>query len=630
MSLYGEKPVPADEAATVQFPRYQPTARPTAATGPPGGGPGGGLADHGGLGPGGHSGPGDGSALPGPVRPRNRRTRRLVAIGVVAGLLLAAGGTAAYAYSGEVPRGTRVLGVDVGGRSRTDAAAALRDELARRAGQLGAPVPVRLGERTGQVTPDEVGLVVDVEATVAAVVDTDPHPVSRLFGNRDVPPVVTVDPQRLDAKLRQVLGKNSQRMTLPAITFTGTTPKVTRPKPGLDLDPQRSAQVVRDGWLSGQPVTVPLVETSPATTAEELDKLLAELARPAVAAPVTINTDRGTVTVSPTAIARSLVLTADATGRITPRVDPKKLRAALATQLAKVEVAPKDATYRIVSGRPQPVEGVTGRQVDLAKLAPELLGVLPRSDGRELTAELTSAPPEITKAELGKLGIKERVSTFTTHFTGGAGSSRSQNIMTIAREVDGTLVRPGATFSLNGHTGERSYAQGYRDAPVILDGKLVPGVGGGTSQFTTTLFNAIYYAGLEDVEHKPHSYWFSRYPAEIESTIFYPSLDFKFRNNTEYGVIIDTAYTSSSITVSIWSTRIWDSVKTEYSPRRNITRPKLIHLKPGPSCIPTNGIDGFTQDAWRVFRKDGREVRREKFTWTYLAEPRYVCGTPPA
>lgn len=82
--------------------------------------------------------------------------------------------------------------------------------------------------------------------------------------------------------------------------------------------------------------------------------------------------------------------------------------------------------------------------------------------------------------------------------------------------------------------------------------------------------------------------------------------------------------------MSIWSTKIYDSVKTEYSPRRNITKPKTIYLKPGPSCIPANGIDGFTQDAYRVIRKDGKVVKREKFTWRYDAEPRYICGPEPS
>ncbi|MER7272201.1 VanW family protein [Micromonospora carbonacea] len=605
MTLYGETRPPADDRPTVKvtavsWPVDEPAPVAPAAT----------------------------AATPGagPTR-RSRRLRVLLAAGVGTAVLATVGGVGAYAYAGDVPRGTTVLGTELGGRSRTDAIRELRAEL-ERAGTPHTPLRVTVGEKTLEFAPADVGLAVDVEATVDAAAKAQAHPVSRLVGSRAVDPVVTVDPARLDAALRKAAGDQTREWTVPAIIFTGTTPKPVRPKSGLALDPQRSAQAVRAGWLSGQPVTVPLVENTPATSAEEVDRLVAELARPAVAAPVTLDTDKGSVTIPPAAIARSLRFTADDAGKLTPRVDVKRLRAALGDKLDAIETEPRDARMTVTGGKPKPVEGKPGQQLDSAALSRDLLAVLPRTDDRKVTGRLTETQPELTTEKLAGLGIVERVSRFTTHFTGGLSSPRSQNIVQIAKDVDGTVVLPGETFSLNGHTGERGYAQGYRDAPVILDGKLVPGVGGGTSQFTTTLFNATYYAGLEDVEHKPHSYWFSRYPPVIESTIFWPNLDFKFRNNTKYGVLIDTSTTASSVTVSIWSTKIYDSVKTEYGPRRDVTKPKTIHLKPGPSCIPSNGIDGFTQDAFRVIKKDGKVVKREKFTWRYLAEPRYVCGGP--
>ncbi|MEU4641062.1 VanW family protein [Micromonospora sp. NPDC023814] len=603
VTLYGEKNPPADDRPTVQvtavtWPGDEP--EPVVPAGRPGGGS------------------------------RSRRVRLLLAAGVATAVLASVAGVGAYAYAGDVPRGTTVLGAELGGKSRADAARELRAALDRRAGELAAPLSVRVGERTAEIVPAEVGLAVDVDATVAAAAEADAHAVDRLVGSRAVQPVVTVDVARLDTALKKVVGDQGRKMTMPAITWKGTTPKAVHPKPSLALDPERSAQVVREGWLSRQPATVPLVETHPATTAEEVDRLVAELAEPAVAAPVTLTTDKGSVQIPPKAIARSLRFTADKAGKLTPQVDVKRLRAALGDDLATIEVPPKDARMTISGGKPKVVDGKPGQQLDSAALGRDLLAVLPKTEDRKVTGELKPAEPELTAEKLAGLGIKERVSTFTTRFTGGLSSPRSQNIITIAKDVDGTVVLPGETFSLNGHTGERGYAQGYRDAPVILNGKLVPGVGGGTSQFTTTLFNATYYAGLEDVEHKPHSYWFSRYPAVIESTIFWPDLDFKFRNNTEYGVLIDTSYTSSSITVSIWSTKIWDSVKTEYSPRRNITQPKTVYLEPGPTCIPASGSQGFTQDAFRVIKKDGKVVKREKFTWRYDAEPRFICAREPS
>jgi vancomycin resistance protein YoaR len=605
VTLYGETRPPADDRPTVKvtavsWPGDEPDATTAAAPEPT-------------------------PAPAGNAAPRSRRARVLLAAGVTTVVLGAVAGAGAYAYGGDVPRGTTVLGTELGGRSRAEAVRELRAELERN-GTPNTPLRMTVGKKSVELKPADVGLAVDVEATVAAAEKAQAHPVSRLVGSRTVPPVVTVDTARLDAALRKAAGDQTREWTVPAIIFTGTTPKPVRPKTGLALDPQRSAQAVRDGWLSGRPVTIPLVETAPATSAEEVDRLVAELARPAVAAPVKLRTDRGSVTIPPTAIARSLRFTADDDGKLTPRVDVKRLRTALGDRLDAVEVEPRDARMSIVDGKPKTVDGRPGQQLDTGELSRDLLAVLPRADDRTVTGRLKETPPKLTAEKLAGLGIKERVSRFTTHFTGGLSSPRSQNIVQIAKEVDGTVVLPGETFSLNGHTGERGYAQGYKDAPVILDGKLVPGVGGGTSQFTTTLFNATYYAGLEDVEHKPHSYWFSRYPAVIESTIFWPDLDFKFRNNTPYGVLIDTSYTAGSVTVSIWSTKVYDSVKTEYGPRRDITTPKTIHLEPGPSCIPSNGINGFTQDAYRIIKKDGKVVKREKFSWRYLAEPRYVCG----
>ncbi|WP_319460423.1 VanW family protein [Micromonospora sp. RTP1Z1] len=603
MTLYGEKPPPTDDRPTVQvtavsWPGGEP--EPTGSGGRPAAGS------------------------------RFRRGRLLLAGGVTAAVLAAVAGAGAYAYAGDIPRGTTVLGAELGGLSRTDAARELRTALERRAGALSAPVRVTVGERTAEVKPADVGLAVDVEATVAAAAAADAHPVSRLVGSRSVDPVVTVDVDRLDAALRTVVGRRGREMTMPTIIFTGTTPKPVYPKPSLTLDPPRSAEAVKAAWLDNRPATVPLVEKHPATTREEVDRLLDELAKPAVAAPVTLTTEKGSLTIPASAIAGSLRFSADEAGKMVPRVDVKRLRTALGDGLAKIEVEPQNAGLTIAGGKPKVVPGRAGQQLDGAALSRDLLAVLPKADGRTVTAQLEPAEPELSETKLAELGIKERVSTFTTRFPGGLSSPRSQNIVQAAKDVDGTIVKPGETFSLNGHTGERGYDQGYQDAPVIVDGKLVPGVGGGVSQFTTTIFNAAYYAGMEDVEHKPHSYWFDRYPAVIESTIFWPDLDFKFRNNTQHGVLIDTAYTASTITVSMWSTKIYDSVKTEYGPRRNTTSPKTIHLEPGPKCIPSNGIDGFSQDAFRVIRKDGKVVKREKFSWTYQAEPKYVCGPEPS
>jgi vancomycin resistance protein YoaR len=216
------------------------------------------------------------------------------------------------------------------------------------------------------------------------------------------------------------------------------------------------------------------------------------------------------------------------------------------------------------------------------------------------------------------------VSTFTTSFT--PGEARNINIVLVARRVDGAVIKPGETFSLNDYTGPRGYAEGYVDAPVILYGRLVNAVGGGISQFTTTLFNAVYYAGLEDVFHKPHSYYISRYPPVVESTIYYPTLDLRFRNDTDHGILVDTSTTNHSVTVTLWGAKEYD-VSTKWGPKRDISHPRTVRVA-ARGCVPSAGSDGFVQDAWRIFKRHGVEVRRERFSWRYRAEPRFICARP--
>jgi vancomycin resistance protein YoaR len=553
----------------------------------------------------------------GPPR-RTRRAALIAGVSTVVALGLVLGGTTAVGASDAVPRGTHVLGIDIGGRAKTEAAEALLRGVGAR---LGEPVTVTVGPTMATIHPEDVGLHLDAPATVDRAASGWPNPFGVIFG-REVEPVVGVDADRLDAALAKPLRQAHGAAKPAAVTFSGLTPKPTYPEAGKVLDIAGAAEAVRNGWLRTGTIAAPATERAPLTTAADVDRLMAELARPAVAAPVIVVTPKGKLTIRPNAIAKSLVIKADEDGKITPRVDEKKLRSAIADDLAAIEVEPHDATVRRSNGESKIVASTGGTLVDTAKLSHDLLGVLPKAAPRSVSASMTIVAAKTTASDLANLGIVEQVSSFTTHFTGG--QDRNRNIIQVAKEVDGAILEPGQTFSLNGYTGPRGYAEGYVDAPVLINGRLVNAVGGGISQFTTTLFNAMYYAGLEDVYHQPHSYYFSRYPSVIESTIFYPSLDMKFRNDSPHGVLIDTSYTDDSITVSMWSTKRYH-VSTEWGPKRDITYPTTKHLADQPGCIATKGIDGFTQDAWRIFEQDGQVIRREKFSHRYEAEPRFVC-----
>ena len=109
---------------------------------------------------------------------------------------------------------------------------------------------------------------------------------------------------------------------------------------------------------------------------------------------------------------------------------------------------------------------------------------------------------------------------FTTYHACCA--SRVTNIHRMADLVRGAVVAPGASFSINDHIGERTAEKGFVTAGAIRDGKHVDEIGGGVSQFATTMFNAAYFAGLDIDEYQAHSEYFDRYPRGREATMGYP------------------------------------------------------------------------------------------------------------
>jgi vancomycin resistance protein YoaR len=149
----------------------------------------------------------------------------------------------------------------------------------------------------------------------------------------------------------------------------------------------------------------------------------------------------------------------------------------------------------------------------------------------------------------------KQVSTFTTYHP--AGQSRVTNIQMLADEIDNSVVQPGDTFSINDTAGKRTLEEGYVRAGAIINGEVTccdspVNIGGGTSQFATTFYNAVFFGCYEDVFHQPHSLYFSRYPYVREATLGFPAPDVKFLNDSDTPVYIDTSHTSGSITVTMY------------------------------------------------------------------------------
>jgi hypothetical protein len=166
--------------------------------------------------------------------------------------------------------------------------------------------------------------------------------------------------------------------------------------------------------------------------------------------------------------------------------------------------SPQDAALRVEGERVRVIEGVPGRTVDVRATAAALVDPTRAT----VVAPVVLQEPKITAAALESLGIRERISTFTTRYP--PGQPRVVNIQRASAVIDATIQQPGETFSMNEVLGERTVAKGYVPAPQIVGSSFADSVGGGISQVATMLYNGAFFAGLELIEHQPHSLYIDR------------------------------------------------------------------------------------------------------------------------
>jgi vancomycin resistance protein YoaR len=219
-----------------------------------------------------------------------------------------------------------------------------------------------------------------------------------------------------------------------------------------------------------------------------------------------------------------------------------------------------------------------------------------------------------------------------------------KNIHRAADILNNTVVEPGATFSLNDTIGPRTAERGFVVAPVFYGG-FTEDVGGGVSQLATTTFNAVFFGGYEDVYHKPHSIYITRYPMGREATVNYPTVDLKFKNDSPAGILIRTSYTATSITVTFYGDKEGKTVTEEgrkvlgETPieNQNINCPApadidttsaCAHLTAGQTKLAEDGHKGIDVEFYRVITRPGEDTVRQRFFWRYRMYPnKYLVGT---
>jgi hypothetical protein len=222
--------------------------------------------------------------------------------------------------------------------------------------------------------------------------------------------------------------------------------------------------------------------------------------------------------------------------------------------------------------------------------------------------------------------VTEVISTFTQEFPYAA--YRVTNIGVASEKINGTVLEPGETFSLNGVVGERTPENGFVEGFVIQGGRLVEDYGGAVSTITTAMWHTAFYAGMTRIEQRAHSYWISRYVAGLEATVSWGTLDLKFRNDTPYGVFITSSVTNTSVTTTMWSTDYWD-IEAEFGPRGNFRSPGTVY-DTSAACVAQSGVEGFDITVTRVWSRGGEVRDRERLFTSYNAAPNVICAPKPS
>ncbi|MTB87864.1 VanW family protein [Aeromicrobium senzhongii] len=559
--------------------------------------------------------------------------RRLLAVtgGVVA--VLAAAYVGGYVLTGQrLPADTTIAGVDVGGKSPDEAEAALTRGLAERVEE---PIVATFEEQKFELDPEQAGLAVDVPASVRAAGGRswDPRDMIALFaGGSDHDPQLRVDDTKLAAAVASVAETVDQPVVQAQITFPDAKPKARQPKPGNQVPQDEFAQTIRESWLTSEdPIRVPVAAVAPAVDRAGLERAMREIAQPAVSAPVTLKVGSSRADLPVTAYAPALsIVVRD--GAMVPTIDAKDLAGPLTSSVTGIGRRAVDASFRFEGGRPVVVPSKAGIGLDPKTMAEQLVPVLTKTgDQRVITVEATTVQPDFTTQDAEALGIKERIGSFTTEYPHA--DYRNTNQAEAARRIDGTILKPGETFSFNETVGERTAANGFVSGFVINGGVFREELGGGVSQVATTAYNAAFFAGLDDVEHHPHAFYIDRYPVGREATIYYGSLDLRFRNPYKTGVVIRAWVDKSSpgssgrMNVEIYGTKVYE-VKSRQSKRYNFREPGTQY-DDTPACVSQSPVTGFDIDIHRDFYQGGKRVKTEKDTAYYQAADRVICGKKP-
>jgi vancomycin resistance protein YoaR len=565
------------------------------------------------------------------------------------------------AASDKVARNVTVSGVDVARLTQAEAEAAVD---AYTSSILSNVITVEVNGERFPLSPKDVDMTFDNDAAVAAAMSqykggiTDW--ISAFTSEADITVEATIDYDLLEEKYREW-----ETAAIPNPAFNGSIEIVNQqavvdpPANGKMIEREISTGLIETALIAGaiEVIDIPTETSTPNHTVADVEAAASD-AEAIIKRGVVLTNDQyaATFTVAPTDLAKTVTVTVglddiettiDASS-IVPLIDAAREELEIDAVSAHWETVVVDdfenwdENYRITDPRKVPgtsglpkddaiwlVAGENGTSLDADAIVAEVERAA-FDDGRGPLAITDDKEARLTTEEAQAYGDLYEVAEFTTYTPG---TNRVSNIHLMADIVDEAIVWPGQTFSVNERVGQRTLDKGFKYDCAIVSGVVEceedpVNVGGGVSQFGTTIFNTIYFGCYEDVEHQPHSIYFTKYPEGREATLGFPHPDVAFRNDSSAPVIIRTSYTGRSVTVTFFGNQEGRKCGTVRSDRSNESEPQTIYRKdtegivaPGEEKQITRGSKGWSITNTRIFYDaDGNEIKRQPFYWRYRGE----------
>jgi vancomycin resistance protein YoaR len=568
---------------------------------------------------------------------RTRQLRLAAAVVALAVLALVLGLVFAGSPS-RLAEGTEIAGVDVGGLTPADATRLLERRSAKLAN---VPVTFTAGDTHWRIRPKALGVEVDWHAAVdAAAREGDGFgPVRgykrlelRFFSGDFEPPIRAYD-AALDYELGRVAAKVNAPHREARLVRKGLAVSLVPGQTGRILDRQAAERVIVRalGSFERAPVALPVKVDPPRVTSADL-RPAQVLATRAIAAPVTLTLGPTRWRLPRWRIATMLRLPQN--GSATLALSGPAADAYFGKLSRTVDRAPRNADFAVYANGVRLVPSRPGVSLDVPRTAASILAALKRRDDRTVALVAKHTAPSLTTAEAKKMGIVGLVGSYETIY--GGDPNRIHNVQLVAHLVDHKLIAPGTTFSFNATTGERSAAKGFREAPVIINGELQTGLGGGVCQVSTTVFNAAYEAGLPITSRTNHALYISHYPLGRDATVNYPDIDLKFVNDTGHWLLLRTFVGSSSLYAALYGTPVHRRVETETAPLEEIAAPQIERtpdptLTKGTTVVEDEGEPARrTSVRRRVYSPTGKLLSDATWYSSYRSEPRVLLvGTKP-